>query len=62
MPSQRLLGEDASAVDLNFEHAAGGFDEFHFRVRVFLADLGRQTGSPGLVVSNDAIFDCDPHS
>jgi len=59
---QRLLGEHAAAVHLHFEHSAGGLDELDLRLREGLADLGRQTGGPWLVVSDDAEFDGDAHT
>jgi|ERR1051325_9461266 hypothetical protein len=62
VPLQRLLGKHPAAVHLDFEHAAGGLDELDLGVREGLADLGRQTGSPWLVVSNDAEFDRDSHA
>ena len=60
--SQRLLGENATTIDLHFEHAARRLDQLHVGVGVGLADLGRQTGGPWLVVSNDAVFDRDAHA
>ena len=60
--SQRLLGENATAIDLHFEHAARRLDQLHVGVRVGLADFGRQTGGPWLVVSDDAVFDGDTHA
>jgi len=56
-----LLGEHALAVHLDLEDAAGGLDELDLRVRKGAADLGRQTGGPGFVVSNDAVFDGYTH-
>jgi len=58
---QGLLGEEQAAVGFDFEDAAGGFDELHFRIRERVADLGRQTGGPWLIVSDDAVFDRDSH-
>src|SRR3989449_1060516 len=60
--AERLLGEHAPAVDFDLEHAARGLDQLHVRVRVGLADLGRQTGGPRLIVSDDTVFDGDAHS
>jgi hypothetical protein len=62
MASERLLGKDAAPVDFDLEHAARRLDQFHVGVRVGLPDLGRQTGGPGLVVSDDAVLDRDTHS
>jgi hypothetical protein len=62
MASQGLLREDATPVDLHLEHAARRLNQLHVSVGVGLADLGRQTGGPGLVVSDDAVFDGDAHA
>jgi hypothetical protein len=56
-----LLGENDAAVHLYFKDAAGGLDEFHFRMREGIANLGRQTGGPRFVVSDDAVLDRDLH-
>jgi hypothetical protein len=58
---QRLLREYAATIDLYLEHAARGLDELDFRLGKGLADLGRQTGSPWLIVSDDAEFDRYAH-
>src|SRR5260370_37525908 len=60
--SQSLLGEDPAPVHIHLEYASGGLDEFDLGVWVYLPNLGRQTGSPRLVVSNDAVLDGDLHS
>src|SRR6267143_4796731 len=60
--SQPFLGEDPAPVHLHLEYATRGLDELHFGVRVCLPNLGRQTGGPRLVVSNDAVFDGHVHS
>jgi len=60
--SQRLLGENATTVDLHFEHAARRLDQLYVGVGVGLADFGRQTGGSGLVVSDDAVFDRNAHA
>jgi hypothetical protein len=57
-----LLGEDPAPVDFDLERAARRLDQLYVRVRVVLADFSRQTGSPGLVVSNDAVLDRYTHS
>jgi hypothetical protein len=57
-----FLGEYPAPVDLDFEHAARGLDQLDVRVRVGLADFGRQTGGPRLVVSDDTVFDGDAHT
>ena len=62
MTPQGLLGEDAAPVDFHLEHAARRLDQLHVSVGVDLADLGRQTGGSGLVISDDAVFDGDAHA
>jgi hypothetical protein len=52
-----LLGKDDAAVHLYLEDAAGGLDELHFRMREGISNLGRQTGGPRFVVSDDAVLD-----
>ena len=61
MPRYGLLREDPAPIHLHLERTAGRLDQFHVGVRVDLADLGRQTGGPGLVVSDDAVFDRNSH-
>jgi hypothetical protein len=62
VPAQGFLGKKAVSVDVHLEHAAGGFDELDLCLRKCLADLGRQTGGPWLVVSDDAEFDGYAHT
>jgi hypothetical protein len=59
--SQDLLGKHAPPVQLDFEHTTRRFDQLDLRIREGAADLGRQTGSSWLVVSNDAILDVYAH-
>jgi hypothetical protein len=61
VPAHFPLREDQLAVYFHFEHAARGLNEIHVRVGECLSDLGRQTGGPWFVVSNDAVFDRDSH-
>jgi hypothetical protein len=56
-----FLGEDEGAVDRNFERAPGRLLEAELRVRNRSLELGYQTGSPGSVVSDHAVFDGDMH-
>ena len=46
-------------VDANFESTSAGGDQFHRLDPSDVANFGRQTGGPGLVVSNHAVFDRD---
>jgi hypothetical protein len=62
VPALNFLREDAAPIDLNFEYATRGLDQFDLGLRMGLADFGRQTGGPRLVVSNDAVFDRHAHS
>jgi hypothetical protein len=55
------LGEEQPAVHHHFEHAARRLDQLDVGVRERATKLGRQTGGPGLVVSNDAVFDRHAH-
>jgi len=61
MAPQGPLGKDKSAVHPHFEHPACGFDQADVGVGEGLMELGSQTGGPGLVVSNQAVFDRDLH-
>jgi hypothetical protein len=62
VPLQRLLRKHPATIHLHFEHAAGRLDELDLRLRKGPADLGRQTGSPWLVVSDYAKLDGDAHT
>jgi len=55
------LGIDQVAVNRYFEGTTGALDELYGRVRERLLDLGRQTGGPGFIVSDDAILNGDVH-
>jgi len=54
------LGEDEIAVNLDIEDAAASSDQPR-RCTGDLLQLGRQPGSPRLVVSLTAVFDRDIH-
>jgi hypothetical protein len=56
-----LFGEDATSVQLDFEHAARRLDQPDLGLGEGRANLGRQTGGPRLIVSDDAEFDCHAH-
>lgn len=53
---------DRNAIAQNFESAAPRRNQLDFSLGEPLTNLGRQTGGPGFVVSNDAVFDRDLHS
>jgi hypothetical protein len=61
MALQRLLREYTAPIHLYLEHAARRLDELDLRLGKDFADLGRQTGSPWLIVSDDAEFDRHAH-
>jgi len=61
VPAQGLFREDAATIHFHLEHAARRLDQLHVGMGIGLADLGRQTGGPRLVVSDDAVFDGDTH-
>jgi hypothetical protein len=62
VPLELFFGEDEAAVHDHLEHTAGRLNQLHVGVRECATQLGRQTGGPGLVVSNDAVFDRHAHS
>jgi hypothetical protein len=55
------LLEDRNAILENLEPPAGARLELEVGVGKVLPELGRQTGGPGLVVSESAVFDRDHH-
>jgi hypothetical protein len=61
MAPERALREHEHAVPGNFEHAATPLHQLDGSVWKCISNLGRQTGGPGLVVSNDAVADRDVH-
>ena len=56
-----FFGEDQLTVDGYLEQAAGGLDETDLCFGKGLLQLSRQTGSSGLVVSNDTILNGYAH-
>jgi hypothetical protein len=52
---------DQRPVRHDFEHAAPARDQLDLDIVQLLFQLGGQTGRPGLVVSNRAVFYRDPH-
>jgi hypothetical protein len=62
MATEPLLRVQQSSLELDLERAARGLDELDLRVGILFADFGRQTGGPGFIVSDDAVFDGDPHA
>jgi hypothetical protein len=58
----RFFGEHPTTVHIDLEHAARRLGHLDLGVRKGAPNLGRQTGGPGLVVSDDAVFDGHEHS
>ena len=61
MTPDRLLGEDEIAIHRHLEYPTGRLDKADLGIRVGLLQLGRQTGSPRFVVSDNAILDHHLH-
>jgi hypothetical protein len=61
MTAELPLREEQGTVACHFENASASVQEVDFCVRVLGPNLGRQTGGPGSVVSNDAVADRDVH-
>jgi hypothetical protein len=59
-PDPRLL-KDGLAIPRDLEPPAARRHHLDLRGRELLANCGRQTDGPGLVVSDGAVFDRDPH-
>src|SRR5215212_10453022 len=57
-----LLRERQASVHGDLEDAARGGHQPDLGVRKFALQLSRQTGGSRFVVSNDAVFDDDPHA
>jgi len=55
-PAGLFFGEDQLVIEFHFEDTSTALDErgFYFEFRF---DIGRQTGGPRFVVSNNTIFD-----
>ena len=61
MAPERPLGKHEHAVFRHFKDATTPLEDLDRRLGIRLSDLGRQTGGPWFVVSNDAIADRDVH-
>jgi hypothetical protein len=61
MASERLLGEDETAVHRHIEDPTGRLHESNLCAGERLRELSRQTGGSGLIVSDDAVLDRDQH-
>jgi hypothetical protein len=61
MSPERSLGEYEHSVLGDFEHAAAPLQQLHAGFWKSGSNLGRQTGGPRFVVSNDAVTDGDDH-
>ena len=61
VPASPGLLEDGCAVARNFESSASRRNHLDLRIRPLFANLSRQPGSSGFVVSKRAVFDRDLH-
>jgi hypothetical protein len=59
--AQLVLRKDEFAVHRDLKEAARCLDQPDIRVGIRLANLRRQTGGAGLVVSDDTELNCDSH-
>ena len=57
-----LLGKDQLSVHCDFEESPRGLHQAHVGLGKSLLQLSRQTGSSGLIVSNDTVLNGDLHS
>lgn len=62
MAAGAQLREHQRPVHRHLEGPARRVDQMHVGAREGLPQLGRQTGGPGMVVSDDAVLDTDPHA
>jgi hypothetical protein len=56
-----FLGENAPSIQIDLEYPAGRLDQPDLGLGERGPNLGRQTGGPGFIVSDDAEFDRDAH-
>lgn len=56
-----LLRKDERAIALHLEYPTAPLEEIDSRIGESRVDLGRQTGGPWFVVSDDAVSDGDVH-
>jgi hypothetical protein len=61
MASHPFLGKDEYTFGGHVEHSPGRLDEFHLGAGEGPANLRRQTGGAGLVISHHAILNRDLH-
>ena len=61
MPAERELRENYRTVNADFEGTPRAMDQLDRRIGELSLNLGRQTGSPGLVVSDHTILNSDLH-
>jgi hypothetical protein len=59
--TERFLGEDECSITGDLEHTTTSLEQLDGRLGVGLTDLGRQTGGPWFIVSDDAVPDADVH-
>jgi hypothetical protein len=61
MALEGALGEHENTILHDFEHTSTPLQQLDRCVGICFPNLGRQTGGPGFVVSNDAVADTDVH-
>jgi len=61
VPAKTSLGEHQSTIDADLEDSARRLHQLELRSRESLPQFGDQTGRPGFIVSDDAVFDRDLH-
>ena len=62
MPVQGLLRKHELVIHSDLEDPPGRGKHDHLRARDAPLNIGRQTGGPRFVVSNNAVFDRDLHA
>jgi methyl-accepting chemotaxis protein len=62
MAAGAQLREHQRPIHRDLERPARRVDQAHLGAREGVPQLGRQTGGPGMVVSDDAVLDTDPHA
>jgi hypothetical protein len=61
VPAGCLLGKHGGAVHRYLEQAARGLHQAHVGIGESTLQFGRQTGSPWLVISDNAVLDRNQH-
>jgi hypothetical protein len=61
MPAGCFLGKHRRAIYRYLEQSARGLHQAHVGIRKGTVQFSRQTGSSRLVVSDNAVLNCDEH-